>query len=35
MLLRYDMIDTGCCKLISHPDWQTKVYPATLFTSAP
>lgn len=35
MLLRYDMIDTGCCKLISHPDWQTQVYPATLFTSAP
>jgi len=35
MLLAYDMIDTGCCKLLSHPRWQTKVYPATMFTTAP
>jgi hypothetical protein len=25
MLLQYSMIDTGCCKLIAHPKWQTKV----------
>jgi len=35
MLLRYDLINTGCCKLLSHPKWTTKVYPATLFTTAP
>lgn len=35
MLLNYDIIDTGCCKLLSHPKWHTKVYPATLFTTAP
>eukprot|EP00039_Didymoeca_costata_P013840 m.216756 g.216756 ORF g.216756 m.216756 type:complete len:491 (+) comp15881_c0_seq9:1318-2790(+) len=35
MLLRYDLIETGCCKLISHPKWGTKVYPATMFTTAP
>eukprot|EP00041_Stephanoeca_diplocostata_P020910 m.478353 g.478353 ORF g.478353 m.478353 type:complete len:174 (+) comp21692_c0_seq3:232-753(+) len=35
MLLAYDMVDTGCCKLLSHPKWQTKVYPATIFTKAP
>ena len=35
MLLQYTMLDTGCCKLIAHPRWQTKVYPATLFTTAP
>lgn len=35
MLLGYDVIDTGCCKLLAHPKWQTKVYPATLFSTAP
>lgn len=35
MLLNYDMIDTGCCKLLSHPKWQTSTYPATLFAAAP
>lgn len=35
MLLSYDVIDTGCCKLLSHPRWQTKVYPATMFSNAP
>ena len=23
-LLRYDVVDTGCCKILSHPRWQTK-----------
>jgi len=35
MLLNYDVIDTGCCKLLAHPRWHTRVYPATLFTTAP
>lgn len=34
-LLKYDMVDTGCCKLISHPAWGTKVYPTTVFAACP
>ena len=24
---RYVMLDTGCCKLLQHPRWHTRVYP--------
>jgi hypothetical protein len=34
-LLNYDVTNTGCCSLLVHPRWQTKVYPATVFTAAP
>ncbi len=34
-LLKYDLINTGCCKIISHPLWGTSCYPATLFTNVP
>eukprot|EP00047_Mylnosiga_fluctuans_P005356 m.240000 g.240000 ORF g.240000 m.240000 type:complete len:173 (-) comp13588_c0_seq1:114-632(-) len=34
-MLNYDVIDTGCCKIITHPRFGTKVYPATMFTTAP
>lgn len=34
-LLRYDLVPVGCCKVINHPQWGTRNYPATLFTTAP
>eukprot|EP01135_Chromosphaera_perkinsii_P004609 Nk52_evm2s292 gene=Nk52_evmTU2s292 len=34
-LLGYNLDNMGCCKVLSHPKWGTKVYPATLFTTAP
>ncbi|KAI9152619.1 hypothetical protein H9P43_009415 [Blastocladiella emersonii ATCC 22665] len=34
-LLRYDVMNVGCCKVVLHPDWGSKVYPATCFTTAP
>lgn len=34
-LLRYDVMNAGCCKVLLHPTWGSAVYPATLFTSAP
>ena len=33
-LLRYEVINGGCCPLVSHPKWRTKCYPATVFTTA-
>ncbi|KAJ1918726.1 hypothetical protein H4219_002448 [Mycoemilia scoparia] len=35
MLLRYNTINIGCCGVVSHPTWGTKVYPATAFAIAP
>ncbi|ELR16371.1 protein c2orf25, mitochondrial, putative [Acanthamoeba castellanii str. Neff] len=35
LLLPYDRIQVGSCEVVSHPQWRTAVYPATLFTSAP
>eukprot|EP00049_Salpingoeca_infusionum_P026801 m.27985 g.27985 ORF g.27985 m.27985 type:complete len:192 (-) comp9004_c0_seq1:2975-3550(-) len=34
-LFKYDVINTGCCSLLSHPAFGTSVYPATLFSTAP
>lgn len=34
-LLKYQVIQVGLCKVISHPEWATNIYPATIFTNAP
>ena len=34
MLLRYDTVDAGCCRVLLHPRWQSRCYPATVFTTA-
>ncbi|KAG0054000.1 hypothetical protein BGZ83_012170 [Gryganskiella cystojenkinii] len=35
MLLKYDFQNAGCCKVLLHPIWGSKIYPATFFTTAP
>ncbi|KAF9317347.1 hypothetical protein BG003_000868 [Podila horticola] len=35
MLLKYDFQAAGCCKILLHPNWGSKIYPATFFTTAP
>lgn len=34
-LLKYDIHQTGPCKILLHPTWGSAVYPATLVTDAP
>ncbi|KAJ2961505.1 hypothetical protein NQZ79_g3288 [Umbelopsis isabellina] len=34
-LLKYDIQNTGCCHVLLHPAWGSKIYPSTLFTTAP
>ena len=34
-LLGYDTTNCGCCSVLSHPRFGTKVYPATLFFQCP
>eukprot|EP00835_Amoeboradix_gromovi_P002847 NODE_170_length_16226_cov_0.451169.p10 type:complete len:179 gc:universal NODE_170_length_16226_cov_0.451169:14523-15059(+) len=34
-VLKMDVVNIGCCKLISHKKWGTNIYPFTVFTSAP
>lgn len=34
-LLHYDTIESGGCRILSHPRWNYAVYPTTLFTTAP
>jgi len=34
-LLKWRTFNCGGCKVLSHPEWQTFVYPATLFARAP
>ena len=34
-LLKWKTFTAGGCKVLSHPEWQTSVYPATLFARAP
>ncbi|CAG8557014.1 11945_t:CDS:2 [Ambispora gerdemannii] len=33
-LLKYDVQNAGCCHILLHPQWGSKNYPATLFTTA-
>jgi len=33
-LLRYDVQNTGCCNVLLHPLWGSKIYPSTMFTTA-
>ncbi|KAK5829169.1 hypothetical protein F5H01DRAFT_329678 [Linnemannia elongata] len=35
LLLKYDFQNAGCCKILLHPIWGSKIYPATFFTTAP
>ncbi|KAJ2721367.1 hypothetical protein GGI07_004037 [Coemansia sp. Benny D115] len=35
ILLRYKPFNLGSCFVLSHPNWGTNIYPATLFTLAP
>ncbi|KAG0339913.1 hypothetical protein BG000_001077 [Podila horticola] len=35
VLLKYDFQNAGCCKILLHPVWGSKIYPATFFTTAP
>ncbi|KAF9585775.1 hypothetical protein BGW38_000788 [Lunasporangiospora selenospora] len=35
MLLKYDWQNAGCCKILMHPIWGSRIYPATFFTTAP
>ena len=34
-LLNYQTTNSGCCKVVLHPQWGSAVYPATIFTKAP
>ncbi|OZJ04355.1 hypothetical protein BZG36_02368 [Bifiguratus adelaidae] len=34
-LLKYEVQATGCCHVLLHPKWGARVYPTTLFVSAP
>ncbi|CAG8604900.1 9649_t:CDS:2 [Paraglomus occultum] len=33
-LLKYHSQNANCCKILLHPQWGSKVYPATLFTTS-
>ncbi|CAJ0640738.1 10973_t:CDS:2 [Entrophospora sp. SA101] len=33
-LLKYDVLNAGCCSILLHPNWGSKVYPGTLFTDS-
>ena len=35
LLLGYQVMNAGCCKIILHPQWNSAVYPATIFTTTP
>lgn len=34
-MLKYEVMNAGCCKVLLHPVWGSAVYPATIFTTAP
>ncbi|RHZ80331.1 hypothetical protein Glove_137g126 [Diversispora epigaea] len=33
-LLKYSIQNVGCCNILLHPKWGSKVYPGTLFSNA-
>ncbi len=33
--LGYEVVDLGCCKVVSHAKWGTHAFLATIFTTAP
>ncbi|KAA0155863.1 hypothetical protein FNF29_01283 [Cafeteria roenbergensis] len=34
-MLRYPVADAGGCRIVLHPAWGSRFYPATMFTTAP
>lgn len=34
VLLNYNTMNCGCCKVLLHPTWGSSVYPASIFTTA-
>ena len=32
---KFPTVDLGVCKILSHPEWKTAVYPTTMVTTAP
>ena len=34
LLLRYETVDAGCCRVLLHPRWRSRCYPTTAFTTA-
>ncbi|KAI8091390.1 methylmalonic aciduria and homocystinuria type D protein [Gilbertella persicaria] len=32
---RFDVQNVGCCHILLHPTWNSRIYPSTLFTTAP
>lgn len=34
-LLKYNVMNAGCCKILLHPSYGSACYPATIFTTAP
>ncbi|CAN0431337.1 unnamed protein product [Laminaria digitata] len=35
LLLQYQVMNAGSCKVLLHPQWGSAVYPASLFCTAP
>lgn len=34
-MLRFPVADAGGCRIVLHPSWGSRFYPATMFTTAP
>ncbi|KAI9033980.1 methylmalonic aciduria and homocystinuria type D protein [Phycomyces nitens] len=34
-LMGYETHNVGCCHILLHPKWRSKIYPSTFFTTAP
>ena len=35
LCVKFPTVDLGVCKIMSHPEWKTAVYPTTMVTTAP